>query len=545
MQLRDYQIETIDRTLAAWEKHDSVMVVLPTGCGKTEVFCEIARRWDRGRTLIVAPQIELVDQAARKIHQRTGVRPAIEQGLRKSNETNLLYRSPYVCASKQTLTSSMQTMGGAVKRFARLSEIGLVIVDECHLAATKAYAEMIEHFRQRGAKVLGVTATPKRHDCVAMGTLFEDCPYEMYVADAVGLGWLVGPRATCAQIESLDLSEVASGRDDFKESDLARAMEQEKVIFEIAEITAKESVEEGRVLKTVVYCASVNEAVAVATRLTDHHRLRAEYVCADQDRCTDHRRREVLDSFACRDGVQVVCNVGILTTGWDFPGLEHIVMARPTKSLALYTQILGRGTRPLPGVVDFAGSTPESRRERIAGSAKPTFKVTDLADNSLEHKLVGVIDVLGGRMELPETGKLNAAQVAELAARKAALEAMRQGTTFNVEALLADSRAAERKEIDDRERRRRAAIASRAEYQRVDVDVLSPDQVGVARKRSSINYPLPFGKHKGRAIADVPTDYLQWAAASGVFKHPKTSKLIATELWSRGASAAPTATKAT
>ncbi|MGL4513847.1 MAG: DEAD/DEAH box helicase [Lacipirellulaceae bacterium] len=539
MELRDYQIETIDRTLAAWDEHDSVMVVLPTGCGKTEVFCEIARRWDLGRTLIVAPQIELVDQAARKIHQRTGTRPGVEQGGRRSNESNLFYRSPYVCASKQTLC-------GPSKRYSRLGEVGLVIVDECHLAATKAYAEMLEHFRSRGAKVLGVTATPKRHDQVAMGTLFECCPYEMYVADAVRLGWLVGPRASCAQIKSLDLSQVASNRDDFKESELARAMEEEKVIFEVAEITASESVEDGRVLKTVVYCASVKEAQAVASRLMDAHGLVAEFVCADRELCSDRRRAEVLDQFARPDGVvQVVCNVGILTTGWDFPGLEHVVMARPTKSLALYTQILGRGTRPLPGVVDFAGSTPESRRERIAASAKPTFKVTDLADNSLEHKLVGVIDVLGGRMELPESGKPSEAQRAELAARQAALEAMRQGTAFNVEALLSESRAAELKATEERERRRRAAIASRAEYKRVDVDVLSPDQAGVARKRSSINYPLPFGKYKGRAIADVPTAYLQWASESGVFRHPKTAKLIATELWTRGASAAPTATKAT
>ncbi len=170
-------------------------------------------------------------------------------------------------------------------------------------------------------------------------------------------------------------------------------LEATETVYEIAEVTARES---GK-LKTAVYCSSVAEAQLVAERLVDNYGLKADWICADQKLCTDQRRKEVLTSFQeDPQGVQFLCNVGILTIGWDFPALEHIVMARPTKSLSLYTQIFGRGTRPLEGVVDFDASTPETRLAAIAGSLKPHFRMTDLVDASMEHKIVTSVDVLGG-----------------------------------------------------------------------------------------------------------------------------------------------------
>lgn len=518
MNLRDYQIEACLADLAAWKEHDSVLNVLPTGMGKTEIFVYLASQWEEGRVLVVAPQIELVSQAARKISQRTGVLPGIEQGVNRSNESEW-GRSPFVVGSKQSLC-------GAKKRYLRLKEIGLVIVDEAHLAMTNLYAEMIGHFRDQGAKVLGVTATPKRHDGRAMRNLFEDCPFEMGIDDAIPQGWLVPPKARCVQIESMDLSGVGTTAGDFKDSELAKVLEQESVVFEIAEVTARES---GK-LKTVVFCHSVVEARAVAHLLTDRYKIKADWVCGDRKLCPKDRREEILRSFTeDPDGLQVVTNVGVLTTGWDFPGLEHIVMARPTKSVALYTQIFGRGTRPLPGVVDFAGSTPLLRQEAIAASAKPHFKVTDLCDNSLEHKLVGAEDVLGGKMGLAVVQK--AKDLSRAAGEAKPLSEVLEEAQRQVA------------EEEEKERRRRAAVAAEARYKSVDVDPFDVHQRGNADMRPPSRALIPFGKHRGKPVSAIPTGYLQWGLNKGVFRSGWLHQAVVSELKARQQGAVPTASR--
>lgn len=490
MQLRDYQSAAVKAIHESWLWHNSVMAVLATGLGKTVIFSEIARRWKRGRVLVSVPQIELIRQAARKIQAATGEVPAIEQGSRYSDET--FYPSPYIVGSKQTLT-------GRSKRYQRLGDVNLLVIDECHGATTAIYKEMVDYFVARGAQVLGVTATPKRHDGQAMGNIFEGCAYQLDICEAVPLGWLVPAQAQCIQLQNLDLSAVSTNGGDFKESELAKVMEEEKVVYEIAEVTARES---GR-LKTAVFCASVNEARAVAELLVDRYGLRADWICGDRILCDEGRRKGVLDSFTGDpDGVQIVCNVGVLTTGWDFPGLEHIVVARPTRSLSLYTQIFGRGTRPLDGIVDFADSTPELRRAAIANSAKPHFRVTDLRDNALQHKLVTAVDVLGGKMGIEVVNRAKS-------------QVNKAGGPIDLEKILAEAQHAEDQAREERERRQRAAIEARAQYKSVEVDPFDKYQRGsVAKSGGKAGPRMLFGKHKGQPIATVPTGYLQWMVAN-------------------------------
>lgn len=519
MQLRDYQLDARASVHGSWEAHESTMVSLPTGMGKTEIFVSVADEWrsreiDNYRVLVIAPMIELVDQAAEKLYRRTGMMPGIEQGGRRSNETDW-GRSHFVVASKQTLT-------GKRKRYQRLRDVGMVVVDECHLAATKPYADMIGHFRDLGAKVLGLTATPKRHDNRAMGQLFDDCCFNMGIREAIDLGWLVPPKTQCLQLQNLDLSEVGTGgpEGDFKKGELGEAMEDEKVVFEIAEVTARES----GTLKTAVFCATVNEARAVAGLLCDQHSLKAEWVCGDTKLCTPEKRKRVLHGFT-RGDIQVACNVGVLTTGWDFPGLEHIVVARPTKSLPLYTQILGRGTRPLPGVVDFEGSTPELRKQAIASSSKPHFVVTDLRDNSLHHKLVTATDVLGGEMTL---------EAQERAVRELASGGGPQDLLSVLDAAREAQEAQEREE-----RERRARYRAQAEFHRLQVDPFNESQranVDHSRKRKGAK--MPFGKFKGKPIESLPSWYLDWGVKN-VSKGWVKKAMAAEQDRRRGAAQAP------
>lgn len=488
--LRPYQAEAKAAVEAALREHDSTLLVLPTGTGKTEVFTSIIGDWQHGRSLVICPMVELVAQARSKILKRTGIDPAIEQAHNRSNESEW-GRSEFVVASKQTLMAGKHS-----RRYKRFADIGFVVVDEAHMCATEEYAELLGHFREQGAKILGVTATPKRHDKRALGQLFKSQCYTYGIAEAVDDGWLVPSQVQCVRLKSLDLSTVATGNTtlgkDFNTKQLNDRLEDEHTIFEIADVTARET----RGVKTAIYCSSVREAQGVAEKLRDSYGINAAWICSDKVKCSEDRRSEVMRGFV-QGEITHLANVGMLTTGWDFPALQAIVQARPTQSTALYTQIYGRGTRPLDGVVDFEGSTPELRKAAIAASAKPHFRMIDLVDTSHNHRIVTAIDALGGRFTLVE--------------RQKAKEALKDGAPVELDQALLDARHALQREAEERERRRRAQIEARANYSLTNVNPVGTAPQGTVENRREKSGPVMlFGKHKGTPIKDLPRGYLEW-----------------------------------
>ncbi len=506
MKLRDYQIEAIGATVKAWEDGNRrVLLTLATGLGKTIIFAQLAQmavKAGKGRALVIAPSIELVGQAAAKIEMVTGERPAIEQASNWSNEDGSV-RSDYIVSCKASLVSRMRD---GRKRYERLRDIGLVVVDEAHYSATPDYVEILDHY---DCLALGLTATPKRHDGVALEGVYGAAPFVMGIREGIDRGWLVAPETHCLQLKSLDLSKVRTNKSDFVQSALGEVMEGDDVVFEVAAATAAESGDR----KTIVFCVSIDQAMKVAQVLKEHHGMAADWVCGDKSRCPDATRESILHSFT-RDpaGIQTVCNVGVLTTGFDFPGLRHIVMARPTKSTPLFTQIFGRGTRALDGVVDFEGSTAETRRAAIAASGKPKWKFTDLRDASLKHQIVTPVDVLGGDkpIEVLERAKslLNEAEEAR-----------------DIDDVLDEAERHVREE-EILERRRLAKLQAEAEFSRVTIDpfldafrVSHPSDAPKERGAR-----MPFGKHKGQLVRDIPKDYLAWMLRKNNLKAPWLKK---------------------
>jgi len=481
---RPYQTdarEAVQDNFGELNGSSSLLIELATGLGKTEIFTQIMKDWKNGRCLVIAPYITLISQAAKKIYIRTGVEPAIEQAENWSVETSW-GRSDFIVASKDTLISGMP------KRYRRLRDIGLVIVDEAHLSITKAWEELINHYRDQGAKILGVTATARRHDKQSMKNIYEKCAFQYGITNAVPDGWLVPAMTDCVQLESLDLSGIGStgtayGRD-FNQKQLNQLLENSETIFEIADITARETANK----KTVVYCSSVQEARLVAERLADNYGIKADWIASDVSKCTPQHRREALRSFQeDSHGLTHICNVGILTTGWDFPGLECIVMAKPTRSRTLYTQIFGRGTRPLPGVVDFDGSTSDTRKARIAASTKPHFKMIDLVDASLAHKIITCVDVMAGTLGIEEIERADEMGPIDEALLEAAKEIKIERETS--------------------ERIERARIEARAKYTKRRIDSHAPlAEAGVRTKRRGAR--MLFGRYRGMLVEDVPTWYL-------------------------------------
>ncbi len=503
MILRDYQQEAVQAVEDTFSTGlaNSALIVLPTGVGKTVIAVELAQK-EPNRTLMVCPMRELIQQSANKFRDVTGQLPAIEQASNWSDES--WFRNKYIVASKQTLCLRRKD---APARYERFSDVGLVIVDEAHLAITEPQLAMLDYFKSQGAKIVGVTATPNRHDKLSMENAFASCPYSMSLAQGIDLGWLCGPLTSAIQVRSMDLSGVSTSGGDFTQHELNAVLEQERVELEMADVIAKES----GVLKTAVYCSSVAQAQKLSEILRMRYGLKADFVCSDKKLCSDERRDEILWSFKNDpDGIQIVTNCGVLTTGFDFPELEHIVMARPTKSLSLFTQILGRGTRPLPGIVDFQHSTPELRKAAILNSWKPKFKLTDLVDISSKHRVCSVIDALTGDMldplrdrlvkELVDVGTVDVLEQLEKLRRKVEREAKQKQIEEEQEA---------QKQREMYEAIRRRVIKGEVDYEATAVNLLE-GQGGVALKKAKTGPVMLFGKYKNHPVGVVPTDYLKW-----------------------------------
>src|SRR5690606_1815574 len=139
-----------------------------------------------------------------------------------SNEADWA-RADYVVACKATLVSTDKYT--KEPRYKRFKGISLLVIDEAHLSITDQFSDMVDWFTDRGASVLGVTATPMRTDKLAMGNVYREEVFNMGIIDAIDDGWLVGCKTRCIELASLDLSKVGTSGGDFKKSDLGRVME--------------------------------------------------------------------------------------------------------------------------------------------------------------------------------------------------------------------------------------------------------------------------------------------------------------------------------
>jgi superfamily II DNA or RNA helicase len=411
--LRPYQVEAVARIDAELAANRATLLLLPTGCGKTIVFCEVIRRAvARGeRALVLAHRGELLDQAAAKLRAAGIARVGVEKAEQRADG------EPVVVASVQTL------------RGRRLAEIapdafGLVVVDEAHHAPAKGYRAVLRHFS--AAKVLGVTATADRLDGKGLGAVFDSVAYEYSIRDAIRQGYLAPIAAKRVHVEGMDLSRVRTLAGDLNQGDLARALMSERCVREIAHPLCELAGDR----KTVVFAVNVAHAEAVTAVLNSQRRSCARWLSGD---ISDAERRQVLADY--RAGrFQFLANCALLTEGWDEPSVSCVAIARPTMSRALYTQMVGRGTRLYPGKRDLL--------------------VLDFVGNSGRHRLISTADVLAGQTVADDDVATAAELLAKLLPSLDALEM--------AEAFIAADR--ERAEAEAAEAERQAARANAAAY---------------------------------------------------------------------------------
>lgn len=385
MELRPYQQEAREAIFEQWDGGVlKTLLVLPTGCGKTIVFAKVTedcvRRGDR--VLILAHRGELLEQAADKIRQSTGLGCAVE----KAEETCMGSWFRVVVGSVQTMMRE--------KRLGQFPEdyFQTIIIDEAHHCISDSYQKVLNHFSS--AKILGVTATPDRGDMRNLGSYFESLSYEYTLPKAIKEGYLSPIKALTIPLK-IDMTGVGVQAGDFKASDISTALD--PYLQGIAQEMEKYCKDK----KTVVFLPLVKTSQKFRD-LLDAHGFRAAEVNGDsQD------RSEVLEAFD-RGEYNVLCNSMLLTEGWDCPSVDCVVVLRPTKVRSLYCQMVGRGTRLSPGkdhllLLDFLWHT---ERHELCHPASLICQDEEVAKKMTEH-----IEQAGCPVDIEEAEKTAAEDV--------------------------------------------------------------------------------------------------------------------------------------
>ncbi|PTP90875.1 ATP-dependent helicase [Vibrio splendidus] len=369
--LRPYQADSVKSVIHYFRKHQTpAVLVLPTGAGKSLVIAELARL-AKGRVLVLAHVKELVEQNHEK-YEGYGLKGSIFSAGLGRKETD-----------QQVVFASVQSVVRNLDSFS--NQFSLLVIDECHRVPdekTSSYQKVITHLRENnsGIKVLGLTATPYR---LGMGWLyqyhtrgqvrseeprfFRDCIFELPIRYLLDEGFLTPARMIDAPVLSYDFSQLrpaSTGR--YKESELDMVIEQSKratpqIVDQIIEL-AKDK------LGIMVFAATVRHAQEILGLLPEGE---ASIVIGDTPTL---ERDQIISDFKERK-IKFLVNVSVLTTGFDAPHVDLIAILRPTESISLYQQIVGRGLRLSPGkkeclVLDYAGNSYDLYQPEV-GDPKP------------------------------------------------------------------------------------------------------------------------------------------------------------------------------
>jgi len=387
VQLRLYQIKAVEdfeREGAAGRR--SVLLVAPTGSGKTIVFCEIIRRYvlQHKRVLVLAHRREIVAQISQKLHAN-GIRHGIIQAGFDPRPMEAVQVASIATLAVRALRSKSMPMPPA----------DLVVIDEGHHSPATTYRKIIEAYPD--AVILGATATPCRGDGRGLGGIFEVMIETPQIAELIDQGHLVKARVY-APVKP-DLTGVRTVAGDYVEDQLAERMDRDKLVGDIVMHWHKYG--EGR--RTVVFACSVAHSLHITDEFV-RSGIRAEHL----DGSTPKPERDALLARLASGETTVVSNCMVLTEGWDMPEVGCCILARPTKKMGLFRQMIGRVLRTANGkadavVLDHSGAVykhglPE---DRVEWTLDP-----DTRAEAPAHQKRGEGEHGGGLLECSECGTL-------------------------------------------------------------------------------------------------------------------------------------------
>lgn len=318
MQLRPYQQEAIDVIQA--QPPGRYLVQMATGLGKTVTFASIPRQ---GRVLLLSHREELVYQPRKYYDCSFG----IERADQKSH-------------GEEVVSASVQSLVRRLDRF-EPDAFDMVIVDEAHHAAAGTYRKILDHFTPR--MTLGFTATPNRGDKVRLDDIFQAIIFSRDLRWGIRQGYLCD--ILCKRVDiGYDLSAVHTRLGDYAPGELADAM------AGTADAVAQTYREHAQG-PTLIFAVNVAQAEEIAGKIPGSVAVTGQ----------TKDREEIIRRFT-EGEIPCLVNVMVFTEGTDIPRVETVIIARPTQSDALYTQMVGRGLRLWPGkerltLIDCVGTT--------------------------------------------------------------------------------------------------------------------------------------------------------------------------------------------
>jgi DNA repair protein RadD len=369
--LRPYQQDCVQATLHYFRHHHTPSVlVLPTGAGKSLVIAELARL-AKGRVMVLTHVKELVEQNHQK-YESYGVKASIySAGLgRKEQDQSVVF-------------ASVQSLANGLIDFT--DPFTLLVIDECHRVPddeNSAYQKVIKHLQTLNPtlRILGLTATPYRlglgwiyqyHTRGQVRTesprFFRDCIFELPIRYLMNEGYLTHPTWRNMAVEGYDFSQLMpSAKGHYKEDDLNQVIRKAKratphIIEQIKRI--------GHDRKGImIFASTVDHAKEILGYLKNDN---AALIVGSTP--IEERDRIIHDFKAQR--IRFLINVSVLTTGFDAPHVDLIAVLRPTESVSLYQQIVGRGLRLCEGkkdclILEYAGNHFDLNQPEI-GEPKP------------------------------------------------------------------------------------------------------------------------------------------------------------------------------
>jgi superfamily II DNA or RNA helicase len=340
-QLRQYQVEAIEqcRQQLINRKNNRICLVAPTGSGKTIIAGEIIRLTEArdNRVLVLAHTREIIQQTSNKLRSF-----GINHGIIAAELTRGSYHLVQV--------ASVQTYWSRVMRRKSMERppADLIIIDECHHVRAHTWHEIIANYP--GVPLIGLTATPCRGDGRGLGEIFDiivECPQ---VPELIKLGFLVPTKTYAPPPPDLRGIKVQAG--DYVVNQLGERMNDDGLVGDIVTNWFRRA----NALKTICFAVNVAHSQHIAAEF-----VRAGIAAEHVDGSTPTPQRDRILKRLASGMTTVVSNCMVLTEGFDLPDLECMVLARPTKQLGLYRQMVGRGLRPADGkqhlvVLDHSGA---------------------------------------------------------------------------------------------------------------------------------------------------------------------------------------------
>jgi DNA repair protein RadD len=408
--LREYQQRTIDQLYAWFDAGNAgnPCLVLPTGSGKSHIVAALCKdalqNWPETCVLMLTHVKELIEQNAEKMRQHW---PGAPMGIYSASIGKRDLGEPITFAGIQSVRSKAQELG----------HIDLVIIDECHLVNHKdegGYRKLLAELKaiNPALRVIGLTATPYRlgHGLITdKPALFDDLLTPVSIEELVFKGYLSTLRSKVTKAK-LDTSGVHKRGGEFIESELQAAVDtddqNQAVVREVIKLAGERKA-------WLFFCAGVQHAQHVAEALRQHG-VAAECVTGETSK-TD--RAQMLADFKA-GRLRALTNANVLTTGFDYPDIDLVVMMRPTMSASLYVQMAGRGMRVKSHtdhclVLDFAGvvethgpiTAVQPPKKAGEGNGESPVKVCDEC-GELVHISVMVCPSCGALFPEPERKKL-------------------------------------------------------------------------------------------------------------------------------------------